>query len=48
MQNQNTYEIETELLNILQKQLAEDKITAFVEALAEYDEFAPFVEEWLE
>lgn len=48
VQNQNTYEIETELLNILQKQLAEDKITAFVEALAEYDEFAPFVEEWLE
>lgn len=48
VQNQNRYEIEDHFLAFIQKQLAEDKITAFVEALAEIDEFAPYVERWVE
>lgn len=48
VQNQNTYAIEEHFLAFIQKQLAEDKITSFVEALAEFDEFVPFVEQWLE
>jgi hypothetical protein len=48
VQNQNTYAIEEHFLAFIQKQLAEDKITNFVEALAEFDEFVPFVEQWLE
>lgn len=48
VQNQNRYEIEDHFLAFIQKQLVEDKITAFVEALAEIDEFAPYVEKWVE
>lgn len=48
VQNQNKYKIEDNFLAIIQKQLVEDKITAFVEALAEFDEFLPYVERWIE
>lgn len=48
VQNQNRYEIEDHFLAFIQKQLVEDKITAFVEALAEIDDFAPYVEKWVE
>ncbi|MBA3956997.1 MAG: DUF2709 domain-containing protein [Parachlamydiaceae bacterium] len=48
VQNQNNYEIETHFLTFIQKHLAEDRITAFVEALADQEEFTPFVEQWLE
>lgn len=48
VQNQNAYEIEHNLLNLIQKQLVEAKITEFVEALSEFEEFNPFVEQWLE
>lgn len=48
VQSQNTYEIESHFLAFIQKLLIEDKIAAFVEALSEYDEFTPFVEQWLE
>ena len=48
VQNQNRYEIEDHFLAFIQKQLVEDKITAFVEALAEHEEFMPFVERWVE
>lgn len=48
VQSQNAYQIETHFLSFIQKQLAEDKITAFVEAVADDEEFAPFVERWLE
>lgn len=48
VQNQNVYKIEEHFLAFIQKQLAEDKITQFVESIAEFDEFAPFVEQWLE
>ena len=48
VQNQNRFEIEEEFLNFIRKQLAEDKITAFVESLAEIDEFEPYVTQWVE
>jgi len=48
VQNQNRFEIEDHFLAFIRKQLAEDKITAFVEALAELEEFAPYVERWIE
>jgi hypothetical protein len=48
VQNQNRYEIEENFLAFIQKQLVEDKITAFVEALAEIEEFHPYVERWVE
>jgi len=48
VQNQNRFQIEEGFLNFIQKQLEEDKITAFVESLAEIEEFSPFVEQWIE
>ncbi|WP_068467453.1 DUF2709 domain-containing protein [Candidatus Protochlamydia phocaeensis] len=48
VQNQNKFKIEDHFLSFIQKQLVEDKITAFVEALAEFDEFIPYVERWVE
>lgn len=48
VQNQNKYEIEEHFLAFIKQQLAEDKITAFVEALADFEEFLPYVEQWVE
>lgn len=48
VQNQNRYQIEEHFLNFIQKQLVEDKIASFVEALAEFEEFTPYVTQWLE
>lgn len=48
VQNQNKFNIEDQFLEFIQKQLVEDKITSFVEALAEYQEFLPYVERWVE
>lgn len=48
VQNQNRFEIEQHFLDFIQKHLVEDKITSFVEALAEIDEFQPYVEQWVE
>lgn len=48
VQNQNRFKIEEKLLDFIQKQLVEEKVSSFVEALAEGDEFAPFIEKWLE
>lgn len=48
VQNQNRFEIESHFLSFIQNQLAEDKITAFVEALAEIEEFEPNVTQWIE
>lgn len=47
VQNQNRYQIEEEFLKFIQKYLVEDRITAFVEAMAEVPEFQPIVETWL-
>jgi hypothetical protein len=48
VQNQNRFEIEDHFLAFIQKQLAEEKITDFVEALAEIQDFVPYVEHWIE
>lgn len=48
VQSQNSYSIEEHFLAFIQKQLVEDKVSSFVEALSEFDEFTPFVEQWLE
>lgn len=48
VQNQNKFTIEDHFLQFIQKYLVEDKIAAFVEALAEYDVFLPYVERWIE
>src|ERR1700722_11300254 len=44
VQNQNRFEIEEHFLAFIRKHLVEEKITAFVEALAEIKIFAPYVE----
>jgi len=48
VQVQNKFKLEEQFLAFLQKQLVEDKITSFVEALAEHEEFLPYVERWVE
>jgi hypothetical protein len=47
VQNQNRYQIEDRFLDFIQKQLEEDKITSFVEAMADVQDFQPIVETWL-
>lgn len=47
VQNQNRFQIEEGFLNFIQNHLVEDKITAFVEAMAEIPEFQPIVETWV-
>lgn len=47
VQNQNKFEIENGFLEFIQAQLVEDKVAGFIEALAEFDEFIPFVQKWL-
>jgi hypothetical protein len=46
--NQNRFEIDENLLQFIQNQLQEDKISAFVEAMAEHEEFRPYVQQWVE
>lgn len=48
VQNQNKFTIEEHFLTFIQKQLVEEKIASFVEALAEFEEFIPYVERWVE
>ncbi len=48
VQNQNRFQIEEHFLDFIQKQLTEDKITAFVESLAEIDAFSSNVAQWIE
>ncbi len=48
VQSQNSYSIEEHFLAFLQKQLAEDKVSSFVESLADCEEFSPYIEQWLE
>lgn len=46
--SQNKFSIEEHFLAFIQNQLVSEKITAFVEALAQYEEFVPYVERWVE
>lgn len=48
MQNQNRFQIDEKLLDFIQNHLAEDKISAFVEALADFEVFVPYIEEWID
>lgn len=48
VQNQNRFEIEPQFLGFIQNQLTEDKITAFVELLSQYDEFKTYIDKWVE
>lgn len=48
VQNQNRYQIEENFLAFMQKHLVEDKLAAFVEALSEFEEFAPTVAQWVD
>ena len=45
--NQDKFQIGAKFLEFIQKQLEEEKITEFVEAMAEVQEFQPVVEHWL-
>lgn len=46
--NQNRFQIEEAFLDFIQKQLEETRMNAFVEALSDVEEFAPFLKQWLE
>ncbi len=46
--NQNRYQIEEHFLSFIQTQLDDSKISAFVEAVSEIKEFAPYLNQWLE
>lgn len=48
IQNQNRFEIEPNFLQYIQSQLAEEKVTEFIEDLSQYEEFQPYIEQWLE
>jgi len=48
VQNQNKFQIEEHFLDFIQKQLNEERVAPFVEALADMDQFRPRVEKWLE
>lgn len=48
VQNQNRFELEENFLSFLKKQLVEEKIAAFVEALAEIEVFIPYVTLWVD
>lgn len=48
IQNQNRYELEDKFLHFVQDELAEEKVTQFIEALSEYIEFLPYIQLWLE
>ncbi len=47
VQNQNRFQIEEKFLTFIQSQLVEDKVSSFVEALAESPEFSSQIERWL-
>ncbi|WP_420421857.1 DUF2709 domain-containing protein [Simkania sp.] len=46
--SQNRFQIEAHFLSFIEEQLDETKITAFVEAMSEHDEFSTHVERWVE
>jgi len=47
VQSQNKFSIEEGFLEFIQAQLVEDKVAAFIEALAGHDDFLPYVQKWL-
>lgn len=48
VQNQNKFELEEGFLKLIEEHLQESKITNFVEALADDEQFLPYVSKWVE
>lgn len=48
VQEQSRYELDDRLVAFFHEYLDEEKITAFVEQLAEHGEFAPYISKWVE
>ncbi|MBB65175.1 MAG: hypothetical protein CMO81_08935 [Waddliaceae bacterium] len=48
VQNQNRFQIEDKFLAFIKEHLSTEKLTSFVEALADYEEFMPYVEQWID
>ncbi len=48
VQSQSRFQLEDKFLALINEELHEDKVTAFVEELAEHEEFLPFVSKWIE
>lgn len=48
VQNQNRFEIDEDFLGFIQEHLTEEKISQFVEALAEYPDLESYLEKWIE
>lgn len=46
--NQNRFQIEDSFLAFIQNHLEESKISSFVEALSQFDEFSTYLDLWLE
>jgi len=46
--NQNRFSMEESLLDFIQVNLAEDKVSQFVEAMGEIDDFSKYVTTWVE
>ncbi|MCF7852290.1 MAG: DUF2709 domain-containing protein [Simkaniaceae bacterium] len=46
--HQNRYQIEDHLLQFIQNEIEESKISAFVEAVSEIKELAPYATQWIE
>jgi len=47
VQGQTRFNIEESFMNLIEEYLQDEKIAAFVEALAEKEEFLPYVERWI-
>ncbi|MBI2743816.1 MAG: DUF2709 domain-containing protein [Chlamydiales bacterium] len=46
--NQNRFQLEESFLAFIQKHLDESKINGFVEAMNNFEEFSPYIEQWTE
>ncbi|MCX6988008.1 MAG: DUF2709 domain-containing protein [Chlamydiia bacterium] len=46
--NQNKFQIEETFLAFIQNHLEESKISSFVEALSQFEEFSTYLDQWLE
>lgn len=47
VQEQSRFQIESNFMQFIQKELTEDKIASFVEMLSEFPEFSTYVEQWI-
>ncbi len=47
VQGQSRFQIEESFMHLIEEQLQEDKIAAFVEGLSQFEDFGPYIERWL-